>query len=113
MITFNNRHTVTNTLQRLLSAAEYFSAFEMAKSASSFETAVELRGWAEIKASEFDEQFKVLAMVLGYSVGKIGVAGGEDQLRDALRSISKNTCCDGCQEAALVALEALGGRSDA
>ena len=28
-------------------------------------------------------------------------------LREALVSISKNTCCDTCQEAALVAIEAL------
>ncbi len=30
-----------------------------------------------------------------------------ERLRDALKSISTNTCCEGCQEAALVAREAL------
>ena len=30
-----------------------------------------------------------------------------ERLRDALQSISNNTCCDNCQEAALVARAAL------
>jgi hypothetical protein len=30
-----------------------------------------------------------------------------EQLREALQSISNNTCCDNCQEAALVARAAL------
>ena len=30
-----------------------------------------------------------------------------ERLREALQSIAKNTCCDRCQEAALVAKEAL------
>lgn len=32
-----------------------------------------------------------------------------DRLRAALESIAKNTCCEGCQEAALVARQALKG----
>lgn len=32
-----------------------------------------------------------------------------ERLREALRSIASNTCCDGCQEAALVARAALKG----
>ena len=32
------------------------------------------------------------------------------QLREALQSISNNTCCDNCQEAALVARAALKGK---
>lgn len=32
-----------------------------------------------------------------------------ERLREALQSIANNTCCDGCQEAALVARKALGG----
>ena len=31
-----------------------------------------------------------------------------ERLREALRSIAANTCCDRCQEAALVARAALG-----
>ena len=31
-----------------------------------------------------------------------------DRLREALRSIARNTCCNGCREAALVARAALG-----
>jgi hypothetical protein len=34
-----------------------------------------------------------------------------EKLREALESIAKNTCCDKCQEAALVAKAALGSRS--
>jgi len=32
-----------------------------------------------------------------------------ERLREALQSISNNTCCDNCQEAALVARAALKG----
>ena len=32
-----------------------------------------------------------------------------ERLREALESIADNTCCDGCQEAALVARKATGG----
>lgn len=35
------------------------------------------------------------------------------RLRAVLESIAKNTCCEGCQEAALVAREALKGVSHA
>lgn len=31
-----------------------------------------------------------------------------ERLREALQSIAKNTCCDTCQEAAMVARKALG-----
>jgi hypothetical protein len=34
------------------------------------------------------------------------------KLRTALRSIAANTCCDKCQEAALVARAALGEKKD-
>ena len=34
------------------------------------------------------------------------------ELEAALRSIASNTCCDKCQEAALVARAALGGKKD-
>ena len=34
------------------------------------------------------------------------------RLRAVLESIAKNTCCEGCQEAALVARAALKGDSD-
>jgi len=35
-----------------------------------------------------------------------------EQLEAALRSIAANTCCDKCQEAALVARAALGEKKD-
>jgi uncharacterized coiled-coil DUF342 family protein len=35
-----------------------------------------------------------------------------DYLRVAMKSIADNTCCDSCQEAALVATEALKGEDD-
>ena len=35
-----------------------------------------------------------------------------EQLEAALRSISNNTCCDNCREAALVARAALEGKKD-
>jgi len=35
-----------------------------------------------------------------------------ERLREALRSIASNTCCDRCQEAALVARAALQEKSD-
>jgi hypothetical protein len=35
-----------------------------------------------------------------------------EQLEAALRSIAANTCCDKCQEAALVARAALGEKAD-
>lgn len=34
------------------------------------------------------------------------------ELEAALSSIARNTCCDRCQEAALVARAALGGKKD-
>jgi hypothetical protein len=38
----------------------------------------------------------------------VEAADENEKLRTALRSIAANTCCDRCQEAALVALSALG-----
>jgi len=35
-----------------------------------------------------------------------------ERLRGGLKSISKNTCCEGCQEAKLVALATLGDSKD-
>ena len=45
---------------------------------------------------------------------RIAAARAEvERLREALSSIARNTCCDRCQEAALVARAALeGGHAD-
>jgi hypothetical protein len=47
----------------------------------------------------------------GYSMGYLLIREENEtsRLRKALESIAKNTCCDRCQEAALVAIAALGG----
>jgi len=52
------------------------------------------------------DRYKKLGAVLENKSSNLEVE--VEQLHDALKSISKNGCCDTCQEAKLVALEALG-----
>jgi hypothetical protein len=73
MITSRNRLIVTNTIARMHTAAEQFSAFSVASGfdASAFGAAKEMASWADLKARELDGQFKELAKALGYEVSKI------------------------------------------
>lgn len=85
----------------------------------------EVSGWDMGKADEHrDEKMDYVVMEKDYTKleAELGAAKAfhkvavterdyerqkNQKLRDALVSISKNTCCDTCQEAALVAKQAL------
>lgn len=73
MITEDNRHLVTTCLERLTQEAAAFSAYQLvisSLSSSQIEGPVhqEVRLWASISGSAFDEVFKKLAAHLGYTI---------------------------------------------
>lgn len=55
----------------------------------------------QLEAADWIEHLEETTTMLGQRI---------EQLEAALKSIAKNTCCDKCQEAALVAREALEDR---
>jgi hypothetical protein len=84
MITHNNLHRVTNTIQRMLSAAEQFCAYDMGREFHTGEIRDEMANWANIKARELDGQFKELALALGYRVEKIEEKSDADLIREVM-----------------------------
>jgi hypothetical protein len=74
----------------------------------------------EVKHKDYNSHWKLVPLpawsvdfdssrypVVAYRVVKKADASEIERLREALQSISNNTCCDNCQEAALVARAAL------
>ena len=74
----------------------------------------------EVKHKDYNPHWKLVPLpawsvdfdssrypVVAYRVVKKADASEIEQLRHVLQSISNNTCCDNCQEAALVARAAL------
>lgn len=67
-ITYDNRSRVIGSIQRILSAAERFSAFSGAggfDARDGQEGPRELKTWADMAASDFDEEYGNLASLLG------------------------------------------------
>jgi len=73
----------------------------------------ELRDLLEKKTLELGDLHDLLErknQIAEATIAKIKQCADEiERLRKALQLIANNTCCDGCQEAALVARKALGG----
>jgi hypothetical protein len=84
-ITNNNRHMVRVVLHRMLGEMEAFSAHHLAWEANSTpEIKSELGWWAGVSQSAFDEQFKVLATELGYTVEKFNEPKPAVRIEDPL-----------------------------
>lgn len=63
---------------------------------------------SEAKGPYFEkEDYSVHSMNTAYAEGFKAGRSSSDGLREALISISRNTCCEQCQQAKLVALAAL------
>jgi myosin heavy subunit len=98
MITSSNRHRVTNTINRMQSAAEQFCAYDMGRQFHTGEIMAEMDRWSNLKAREFDGQFKELALALGYRLQKSEAPERNEEdllkevamLRDELASLRKS-----------------------
>lgn len=68
----------------------------------------EARARAEKAEAERDDWMRACNLAVQE---RMAAEAERDALRAALESIAKNTCCEGCQEAALVARQALKGHT--
>jgi len=66
-------------------------------------------GWV---ATERSVTPSVQLFKIGYFLGMDKLKEENARLREALESISKNTCCEPCQEAKKVAINALKGSEE-
>ena len=88
----------------LLTGAVYIKLADMADAyLDLYDEVQRLRAFMRMIVDDRDRTFVLLAERAEEAEAE------RDRLRAALESIAKNTCCEGCQEAALVARQALKG----